>query len=106
MNELLLIVFLLVFNPSEFQLLGDCTTVNQIINYYEAVQYMPDEMVERLRYHGWKLNYIDNIDKVYPNAIGYYNTALKEIYVDDEKIRTIYCICDSNIAFCHFMYGS
>lgn len=97
MKEIVIVFMLFLLHLYDFQLIGVCNEPSEMIVYYDAIQYLPDDVYNRLAYYGWKVNFIDNINEVYPHAIGYYNTKLKEVYVDDEKIKGIDCNVDSTI---------
>lgn len=96
-KELIIVFLLVILHPKDFLLLGGCNEPSEIILYYEAVQYVPDTIFNQLSYDKWSVNFIDDIDSIYPHAIGYYNTKLKEVYVDDEKIKGIDCDVKSTI---------
>ena len=73
--------------PEDFEMLGNYTKPKEVINYYIAMQYLPKKVYNILEYQGWKVVFIDNIDDIFPHAIGYYNTKSREVYIDSKKIK-------------------
>lgn len=80
---------LLEKHSDSFELLGNYTKPKEVINFYIAMQYLPKKIYNILEYQGWKVVFIDNIDDVFPHAVGYYNTKKREVYVDSKKIAKI-----------------
>lgn len=80
---------LLEKHPDDFEMLDKYSSSKEVVNYYLAMKYLPKSIYNILEYDGWKVVFIDDIDDVFPHAVGYYNTKKREVYVDSKKIAKI-----------------
>ena len=80
---------LLEKHPDDFEMLDKYSSSKEVVNYYLAMKYLPKSIYNILEYDGWKVVFIDDIDKRVSNAnaIGCYNIQKKEVYIDSKKIQ-------------------
>lgn len=78
--------------PDKFKMLGEFTSSRDVINYYIAIHYLPNNIVSTLKKQGWKVNFVTKVDKDMlkdnPKSVGYYNTGKKRTYVASKVIAS------------------
>lgn len=81
MKELILAFFLVMAHPSDFTILDSIYDMSYVDEYYRAVSYVPDNMMNCIEADGWKVRVIDDLEK--------YNAYANGLCIPDEKLLLI-----------------